>query len=126
MAGFKKWLAGKPVSKQQRVSSASNSSSARTNTSGIATTSRSASMRSTGFVPKIKFVDQDTQLMFSNERDSVCQFVISRCNLHPNISPHEWWKHTHKYVNQTINRLLNDRNTAMMWATLGQLHHVGC
>jgi hypothetical protein len=40
---------------------------------------------------KMKFVDQDTQLMFSNERDSVCQFVILPCNLHANISPHEWW-----------------------------------
>ncbi len=76
--------------------------------------------------PKMKFVDRDTQLMFSNEKDSVCQFVISRCNLHANISLHEWWKHTHKYVNQTINRLRNDRNTAMKWATLGKLHHGGC
>ena len=182
MASFRKRLAGTPVSKQQRVSSASHSSSARTNTSGIATTSKSASMRSAGFVspnckssslreseeqeeeitetgskpnevwleqhtltdistrdlttvnlvvtdavfPKMKFVDRDTQLMFSNERDSVCQFVISRCNLHANILLHEWWKHTHKYVNQTINRLRNDRNTAMKWATLGKLHHGGC
>jgi hypothetical protein len=182
MASFKKRLAGTLVSKQQRVSSASNSSSARTNTSGIATTRKSASMRSAGFVspnckssslgdseeqeeentetdskpkevwleqhtltdistrdlttvnlvgtdavfPKMKFVDWDTQLIFSNEKDSVCQFVISCCNLHANISPHEWWKHTHKYVNQTINRMCNDRNTAMKWATLGKLFHVGC
>jgi hypothetical protein len=55
MASFKKWLAGTPVSKQQRVSSASNSSSTRTNTSGkntsgIATMSKGASMGSVGFV----------------------------------------------------------------------------
>jgi hypothetical protein len=75
--------------------------------------------------PKMKFVDQDTQLVFSNEKNSVCQFVITRCNLHTNISPNEWWKHTQKYVNQTINRLRNDRNTAMKWATLGKLFHAG-
>jgi hypothetical protein len=147
------------------VHSTSNSSSLRTaNTSGIATMSKSALMRSAGFVlpncksssledseqhdeedtetgskpnhvwlkqhtltgistsdittlnlvvteavfPKMKFVDRDTQLVFSNEKNSVCQSVITRCNLHTNISPNEWWKHTQKYVNQTINRLRND------------------
>jgi hypothetical protein len=75
--------------------------------------------------PKVKFVDRDTQLVFSNEKNSVCQFVITRCNLHTNVAPNEWWKHTQKYVNQTINRLRNDRNTAMKWATLGKLFHAG-
>jgi hypothetical protein len=71
--------------------------------------------------PKVKFVDRDTDLVFSNERRSICQFVIGRCNLNANISLNEWWKHTQKYVAQTINRLRNDRNTAMKWAVLGKL-----
>jgi hypothetical protein len=182
MSSSRKRSAGSStISKQRRVGSSSNSSSARTNELGIATMSKSASMQSAGFVspngkssslskseqheedatetgskpkhvwlgehtladfsrreqttvnlvvtdavfPKMKFVDRDTQLVFSNETDSVCQFVISRCNLHTDISPHEWWKHTQKYVNQTINRLRNDRNTAMKWATLGKLFHAG-
>jgi hypothetical protein len=137
------------MSKHQRVSSASNISLSRTNTSGIATMSKSASMQSVGFVspncklsslgdseqheeedtetgskpknvwlvgehdmltdistrdltkinlvitgavfPKMKFVDQDAQLVFSNENNSVCQFVLTRCNLHTDISPNEWW-----------------------------------
>ena len=70
---------------------------------------------------KVKFVDRDTGLVFSNEKRSICQFVIGRCNLHTNISPNEWWKHSQKYVAQTINRLRNDRNTAMKWAMLGKL-----
>jgi hypothetical protein len=176
-----KRLPGTSGRKQQRVSTtASNSSSIHTNTSsGIATTSQSASMRSAGFVspngksslgdnepqeeeetetqskpshvwleqhtladistgdlttvnlvvtdtvfPKMKFVDWDTQLVFSNEKNSVCQFVITRCNLHADISPIEWWKHRQKYVNQTINRLRNDRNTLMKWATLGKRFYV--
>jgi hypothetical protein len=147
MASFKKRLAVMSVSKQQRVSSAFNSSSARTNTSGIGKTCKSTSMQSAGFVspnckssslgdseeqeeenkelgskpnevwleqhtltdiatrdlttinlvvtdvvfPKMKFVDWDTQLMFSNEKN----YYILRCNLHANISPHKWWKHPH-------------------------------
>jgi hypothetical protein len=181
MSSSKKRSAGSSTSKQRRVGSASNSSSARTNESGIATMSKSASLQSAGFVspngkssslggseqheeddtetgskpkhvwlgehtledfsrrelttvnlvvtdavfPKMKFVDRDTQLVFSNESKSVCQFVISRCNLHTDIAPQKWWKHTQKYVNQTINRLRNDRNTAMKWATLGKLFHAG-
>jgi hypothetical protein len=69
--------------------------------------------------PKIKFVDQDTQLMFSHEKKSICQYVIWRCNLHSDIS--NWWKHVHKFVSQAINRPRNDRNTAMKWAILGKI-----
>jgi hypothetical protein len=176
MMSSSKRKSGNAAGKQPRPSTASSSS--RTNGSGIgATLSRSASMRSTGFVspngkssigdndqpeedgsenqskpsqiwleqhtmltdistgdqttvnlvvtdtvfPKVKFVDRDTDLVFSNERRSICQFVIGRCNLNANISLNEWWKHTQKYVAQTINRLRNDRNTAMKWAVLGKL-----
>jgi hypothetical protein len=71
--------------------------------------------------PKIKFVDRDTQLMFSHEKNSICQYVICCCNLHSDISLPNWWKHVHKFVSQAINRLCNDRNTAMKWATLGKI-----
>jgi hypothetical protein len=71
--------------------------------------------------PKIKFVDRDTQLMFSHEKKSICQYVIPRCNSHSDISLPNWWKHVHKFVSQAINRLRNDRNTAMKWATLGKI-----
>jgi hypothetical protein len=55
MSSSRKRLAGSLTSKQRRVGCASNSSSARTNESGIATMSRSASMQSAGFVsPKGK------------------------------------------------------------------------
>jgi hypothetical protein len=71
--------------------------------------------------PKIKFVDRDTQLMFSHETNSICQYVIRRCNLHSDISLPNWRKHVHKFVSQATNHLRNDRNTAMKWATLGKI-----
>jgi hypothetical protein len=71
--------------------------------------------------PKIKFVDQATQLMFSHEKKSICQYVIRRCNLHSDISLPNWWKHVHKFISAAINRLHNNRNTAMKWATLGKI-----
>jgi hypothetical protein len=70
--------------------------------------------------PKIKFVDRDPQLMFSHEKKSICQYVIRRCNLYSDISLPKWWKRVHKFVSQAINRLRNDRNTAMKWATPGK------
>jgi hypothetical protein len=72
--------------------------------------------------PKVKFVDRDTELAFTEDKKSLCQFVISRCNLHADIIVTDWWKQVQKYVAQTINRLRNDRNTAMKWAVLGNCH----
>jgi hypothetical protein len=72
--------------------------------------------------PKVKFVDRDTDLAFTEDKKSICQFVISRCNLHTDIIIMDWWKRVQKYVVQTINRLRNDRNTAMKWAVLGNCH----
>jgi hypothetical protein len=69
--------------------------------------------------PKVKFVDRDRDLAYTENEKSICQFVISRCNLHADIIVTDWWKQVQKYVAQTINRLRNDRNTAMKWAVLG-------
>jgi hypothetical protein len=71
--------------------------------------------------PKVKFVDRDTQLMFSHDKHSICQYVIRHCNLHSDIALPNWWKQVHIFVSQAINRLHNDRNTAMKWATLGKI-----
>jgi hypothetical protein len=70
--------------------------------------------------PKVKFVDRDTDLAYTEDEKSICQFVITRCNLHTDIIMPEWWKQVQKYIAQTINRLRNDRNTAMKWAVLGK------
>ena len=170
MSGSKRFAGSK--GKQKRVSNASTTSP--TNASSIPTLSKSASMRSTGFVspngkssqaneqeedengskpsnvwceshdlttitstadkttvnlvvteqvfPKVKFVDKDIDLVFSIEKKSICQFVIRLCNLHDDVSLPHWWKPAQKYVSQTINRLRNDRNTAMKWAMLGKLN----
>ena len=72
--------------------------------------------------PKIKFVDRETHLvMFSDDKHSICQYIIWRCNVHSDISLPNWWKQVQKFVSQAINRLRNDRNTAMKWATLGKI-----
>ena len=71
---------------------------------------------------KVKFVDRDTDLAFTEDKKSICQFVISRCNLHADIIITDWWKQVQKYVAQTITRLRNDRNTAMKWAVVGNCH----
>ena len=165
-----------PVGKQKGVSNNTTITS-RTNVSGgMATASKSASMRSTGFVsptgksssvgdedtanrskpshvwlenhtiteistgdqttvnlvitdtvfPRVKFVGRDTDLVFTTETRSICQFVIGQCNVHADISPADWWRHTQKYISQTFNRLRNDRNTAMKWAMLGKRSKEEC
>ena len=71
--------------------------------------------------PKVKFVDKDTELLYSTDTKSICQFVIGRCNLQPEVEEGQWWRSVHKYLGQTISRLQNDRNTAMKWAMLGKI-----
>ena len=71
--------------------------------------------------PKVKFVDKDTELMYSTDKKSISQFIIKECNLQPEVKEAQWWLSVHKYVGQTISRLRNDRNTAVKWAMLGKL-----
>jgi hypothetical protein len=72
--------------------------------------------------PMAKFLHKDRELMFSRDKRSICQFVLERCNLHVDISQPNYWRSAKKFVTQTINRLRNDRNTAMKWAMLGKYH----
>ena len=71
--------------------------------------------------PKVKIVDKESQLSYSADKKTICQFVITRCNLQPDVIEAEWWRSAQNYVNQTINRLRNDRNTAMKGAMIGKL-----
>ncbi len=70
--------------------------------------------------PKVKFVDRDSQLSYNTEKRSICQFVIAKCNLQEAVIKEMWWRSAQKYVGKTINRLRNDRNTAMKKAFLGE------
>ncbi len=70
--------------------------------------------------PKVKFVDRDSQLLYNTEKRSICQFVIAKCNLQEAVIKEMWWRSAQKYVGKTINRLRNDRNTAMKKAFLGE------
>ena len=70
--------------------------------------------------PKVKFADKLTQLSYSTERKSICQYVIKRCNLQPEVIEAEWWRLHQRYVGQIFSRLQNDRNTAMKGAVLGK------
>ena len=70
--------------------------------------------------PKVKFADKLTQLSYSTERKSICQYIIKRCNLQPEVIEAEWWRLHQRYVGQIFSRLRNDRNTAMKGAVLGK------
>jgi len=70
--------------------------------------------------PKCKFVDTAHELNYSMEKNSICQYVIERCNLQADVNEAIWWRTAKKYVVSTINRMRNDRNTAMKRAVLGK------
>ena len=70
--------------------------------------------------PKCKFVDTEQELNYSASKISICQYVIERCNLQADVNEAIWWRTANKYVVSTINRMRNDRNTAMKRAVLGK------
>jgi hypothetical protein len=45
------------------------------------------------FPKQFKFVDRDIDLLFSSEKQTICQFVNDRRNLHTGISLPNWWKY---------------------------------
>lgn len=72
--------------------------------------------------PVQKFVDKESQLSYTTEKKSICQFVIGGCNLQPDVIEGNWWTDTAKgLVSTTMNRLRNDRNSAMRKAFLSEL-----
>ena len=74
--------------------------------------------------PKCKFVDTEHELNYSTSKISICQYVIERCNLQADVNEAIWWRTAKKYVVSTINRMRNDRNTAMKRAVLGKYNAV--
>jgi hypothetical protein len=70
--------------------------------------------------PKVKFVDRDISLVFSNDKWSICQFVVEPCHLNVDISLPCWWKPARKSVTKIIKHLQDDCNTT----NLGRFHLV--
>ena len=70
--------------------------------------------------PCVKFIKIDTDLDYSEKTNSICQFVILKCNLQQEIDKQEWWVKNRKYVASAVVRLQNDRRTSFRWEFFGE------
>jgi len=134
---LKIWNQHFPMSAKQSSSTGhnwkkdNNAARSQLNASSIATGSKSTLMRSAGFIwtnGKSSLGGETLWVVFSNDKQSICQIVTEHCPLHTDISLPNWQKPAQKYIAQTSNHHLhnclhNDRtNTALKWVALGKFH----
>ena len=72
------------------------------------------------FFPKVKFVNRDLELDWSNDPNTFCQHFIRECNVPEDINQQEWWMKARKHVMTLMSQTRNDRSTATRFAFLGE------
>lgn len=71
------------------------------------------------FFPEVKFADKDFALAWDDDKESFCQFFITKCNVPNDVDKKVWWKTTKKWITSTMSQTRNDRNTAVKNTFLG-------
>ena len=70
---------------------------------------------------KVKFINRNGREMdYSTYDKSICQFVISKCNLDQLTDPKAWWETHRKVVVQKITAERSNRSAAMRWGFYGK------
>jgi len=72
------------------------------------------------FFPEVKFADKDFALAWDDDKESFCQFFISKCNLPTAVDRKKWWSQTKKMITNIMLQTRNDRNTAMKHSFIGK------
>ena len=70
--------------------------------------------------PRVKFLNKEHDLQYSEDAKSICQFVISRCNLGSMVDKQAWWRNNKKEVNNQITQQRNNKIAAMRWVFYGK------
>jgi len=71
--------------------------------------------------PKMKFLHRDHQLDFSTESNSLCQYVIKKCNVSAMTNQREWWERNRKFVIKKITAERSNKSSSLRWAFYGKL-----
>ena len=71
--------------------------------------------------PRVKFINNRKDLVYSLEANSICQHVISQCNLASFVNKQEWWLKHCKMVMSTLTSLRSNKATALRLAFFGEL-----
>ena len=70
--------------------------------------------------PKCKFLNFPVDMEYSIKPKSICQFIISRCNVHSMVDHEHWWHMNKKWVRQSISSLRSNKSQAMRWSFFGE------
>ena len=75
-------------------------------------------------IPRVKFINRGYDVEFSENWKSICQFVLSRCNLSSDTNQREFWVRNRKYVINTITTLRSNKSASLRWHFLVSLGSV--
>ena len=71
--------------------------------------------------PRVKFLNNRKDLSYSTDPNSICQHVISQCNLASFVNKEQWWSQNCKTVMSTLTSLRSNKATALRLAFFGEL-----
>ena len=60
--------------------------------------------------PCVKFINRGYDVEFSENQKSICQFVLSRCNLSTETNQRDFWVRNRKFVINTIITLRSNKS----------------
>ena len=75
---------------------------------------------STYLFPRVKFLNKQRDMDYSDKRNSLCQHVIEHCNVSTGIDKAIWWQQNRKHVLATITSLCSNKATALKNAFFGK------
>ena len=70
--------------------------------------------------PRVKFLNKEHDLQYSEDVKSICHFVMSRCNLGSMVDRKAWWNDHKQDVNYQITQQRNNKIAALRWAFYGK------
>ena len=66
----------------------------------------------TELFPRVKFLDSINDLIYSKERNTICNFVMSRCKLSLDVNEELFWEKAKDWVKKCLARHRSDKATA--------------
>ena len=64
--------------------------------------------------PRIKFLDKNEDLEYSNEPGTICHFIFHKCYLqYQSMTEEVLWEKAKKWIKSSITRLRSDKCTAI-------------
>lgn len=80
------------------------------------------SIVNTHLFPRVKFINKDQDLAYTDNKRSICQFVLKYCHISPSIDKKEWWQLHSKFVYKQVTALRSSKSSSLQTAFYGKFY----